>query len=468
MVVVAVLLGAGVVAAIVVVGDEPGTPERWDPRIDELARFVELARDLDFEHPVAARFLTEEEFREEVAADEGGLTDEEREELETYQGVFRALGLVEGDFDILEATNTLLGEGTLAFYDPEADEMVIRGTDTTVGVRVTIVHELTHALQDQHFDLTRLDDEDLTSGEVAAFEALVEGDAVRIENEYINTLDDEELSAYDDESTSEFDMTEEAIADVPPILQAVFAAPYALGEGLLAVLDGEGGSDEIDDAFRNPPRSEEHLMDPWTFLDGDVPEEVPTPELDDGEEEIDTSDFGALSWFLVLAERIDPRVALVAVNGWGGDAMVAYEDDGRACVRIAFRGDDARDTDEMERAIEAWIAEIPPGVADARRSGAIVTLQSCDPGADAALTVEGRSTQLLTIPLTRTIVTFQAVSAGLPARDAACVSDAFLAALTVERILTLDEFLYSEEAPTDVSDALNGAFAECGAPLEDV
>ena len=35
----------------------------------------------------------------------------------------------------------------------------MRGTDLTdVDVRVTIVHELTHALQDQHFDLTKLDD----------------------------------------------------------------------------------------------------------------------------------------------------------------------------------------------------------------------------------------------------------------------------------------------------------------------
>ena len=35
----------------------------------------------------------------------------------------------------------------------------MRGTDLTdVDVRITLVHELTHALQDQHFDLTKLDE----------------------------------------------------------------------------------------------------------------------------------------------------------------------------------------------------------------------------------------------------------------------------------------------------------------------
>ena len=47
----------------------------------------------------------------------------------------------------------------LAFYDPDAKEVVIRGGTKFLDVphRVVLAHELTHVLQDQHFDLNRLE-----------------------------------------------------------------------------------------------------------------------------------------------------------------------------------------------------------------------------------------------------------------------------------------------------------------------
>ena len=51
----------------------------------------------------------------------------------------------------------MLGSDTLAFYDPRTQDVYVRGTDTTApATRVTLAHELTHALQDQHFDLRAL------------------------------------------------------------------------------------------------------------------------------------------------------------------------------------------------------------------------------------------------------------------------------------------------------------------------
>ena len=73
----------------------------------------------------------------------------------------------------------------------------MRGTDLTdVDVRITLVHELTHALQDQRFDLTRLDDAIETSGEDFALTALVEGDATSIEDDYLYSLPQAEQDAY--------------------------------------------------------------------------------------------------------------------------------------------------------------------------------------------------------------------------------------------------------------------------------
>ena len=63
----------------------------------------------------------------------------------------------------------------------------MRGTTLDVAHRVTLAHELTHVLQDQHFDLTKLQKQACASdtGDPAAFKALVEGDAVRIQHDYL-------------------------------------------------------------------------------------------------------------------------------------------------------------------------------------------------------------------------------------------------------------------------------------------
>ena len=75
----------------------------------------------------------------------------------------------------------------------------MRGTEVTPGLAVTLVHELTHVLQDQVFDLDRYheSDEEPTSGETFAFDSLVEGDADRIEQLYTDTLDPATQDAID-------------------------------------------------------------------------------------------------------------------------------------------------------------------------------------------------------------------------------------------------------------------------------
>lgn len=61
-----------------------------------------------------------------------------------------------------------------------------KGERPTPFVRQILDHELTHALQDQHFNLDR-ELNDLYESYLA-FEALIEGDASRIENLYLESL----------------------------------------------------------------------------------------------------------------------------------------------------------------------------------------------------------------------------------------------------------------------------------------
>ena len=115
--------------------------------VAELQTFVEAARGLRFLEPVDVAVLGDAAFRRTLA---GGRALEEPE-AEVAIGVLRALGLVGPGDDLASAQ---LDVDTVAgFYDTETKELVVRGARLTPFVRQVLVHELTHALDDQHFDL---------------------------------------------------------------------------------------------------------------------------------------------------------------------------------------------------------------------------------------------------------------------------------------------------------------------------
>lgn len=431
----AAVLVTGIVSAAVLAPTAPRYPDAWDRRVADLAAFVEEERGLAFEHPVFVDFLTEDQFRDEVTANEGDLTVEDRADIERGAQLLRATGLVSGDFDLLESTNQLSGEGVLAFYDPDRERITVRGTDLSVGLRLTLVHELTHALQDQRFDLSRLGTL-ATDEEDAGLLALVEGDAIRMEASWVRQLDAGERAALEDETTEEVEGAD--LAGVPGPLVALFSAPYALGSPLVDVLFEEGGQQGIDEALRSPPTTEEHLLDPFTYLDGEQRVPVVQPSIAPGDTLLEAGDFGALTWYLVVAEHLGPRQALQAVDGWGGDAFVAFERDGRTCLRSAFRGDTPADTDEMTAALESWAGAVPANGASVTRSEAVVHLESCDPGAAGGDRTGGGAEDALIYPVTRTYFALGAIQSGTPRPLARCVAAAFVQTFTTEELLTLD------------------------------
>ena len=73
---------------------------------------------------------------------------------------------------------------------------------------------------------------------------------------------------------------------MPSALQALFAAPYVLGQPVVDLIVEDGGNDAVDVAFGDPPASSEHLLDPRAYFDGDEPVEVDEPEVPDGGDEM--------------------------------------------------------------------------------------------------------------------------------------------------------------------------------------
>lgn len=451
LVVVVAVVGVGLGAFLLWPRSDRTYPDHWDPRLEKLVAFVEEERGLDFEHPVFADFLTDRDFEQRMKVNHDDLTAEERRQLKNDTALLRAVGLIDGDVDLLEAFNQVDAETTLAYYDPDRKRIVVRGTRLDAATRVTLVHELTHALQDQHFPL-HLDDDGL------AYRGLVEGDATRIEDRYIATLTASEARAYE-KSQSEFgDQVD--LGDVPEVFVTMQGAPYALGPGLVTALLADGGQQRLDEAFRKPPENDADLFEPLTFVAGDEPTLLPAPSLapDETRLEGDEDDsFGAIGWFVVLSERIDPHQALDAVDGLGGDVGIAFERDGRVCGRLAFSGVSDRDTDEMATALDAWVKKMPDGDATVERGGGGVTFTSCDPGIEAKAST-GRAADAFTLPALRSFVYRELVdSSGLSSDEAWCGADAVVGDLTLAEMLDPKaEALTSDEGQQRIGELIGG------------
>jgi hypothetical protein len=310
--------------------------------IAELEQFVERERGLEFKEPVQVVFARDEDLERELLT--GANDDEEQEE---FEGVWRALGLLDASTDLESIAERFLSGGVTGFYDPTENRLMVKVVEPTPFARSTLAHELTHALDDQRFELERPQSDG--EGDFA-FKALVEGSAERIETLYLDSLsDDDRVKArLEAEEFTEDDF----LSDVPEIVLFAIAAPYVFGESLVDAIVGQGGVTLLDRAFEQPPTTSEHLMDPFTYLKGEASTTVATPTAPVAP--ISTGVLGRLGLFLALRNGIRPLAAWQAADGWDGDRYVLWHEEASSCLRATVAAESEGDAAELASALREW------------------------------------------------------------------------------------------------------------------
>ena len=169
----------------------------------------------------------------------------------------------------------LYAEQVLGLYVPEDQALYVRrsGTDPaaiSAYQRVTAAHELTHALQDQHWGLQALRDlpDDAVDADSAAL-ALIEGDAVVLQERW------QELhqSAQDQQAaTAEVAANPSVVLDAAPrALQDALLFPYVAGADFARAVLRDGGREALDAAFDDPPSTTEQVLHPIAYTVRDTP-----------------------------------------------------------------------------------------------------------------------------------------------------------------------------------------------------
>jgi hypothetical protein len=349
--------------------DLPASSGDLETTVRQLSAFVEEARGLRFREPVNLEALDDAEFEARLLEE---FETDDLQELQKQDALLTALAVIDPTDDLADLFRDLLQLSVLGFYDPENDELVVRGARVTPFVRTTIVHELTHALDDQHYDLHRPEHETATDEVGFGFSALVEGNARRIENMYRDRLSAADSAAL---ARDEIEFQADAIDDlvsIPLLLVFLIQAPYDEGPDLVEAVLADGGEDALAAALDEPPHTSDEVIDPERYLEGEGVVDVPHPAPDG--DAVDEGVLGRLFIALLLSEVVDGGDARNAAEGWGGDWATWWQAGGEHCVRLALAGDTADDTDRLESAFRDW-ADAHPDAQVSRDE--VINLTAC-------------------------------------------------------------------------------------------
>jgi hypothetical protein len=358
------------VSPLPLAGEGPGVGER----LANLLHQAETWRGLTAKHPVASRTLAETDLAAAVAA--AIRKDLPPGEMHSLEAALKAFGLVPESLDLAVFLPKLLTGEIAGYYDPETKALsLVRRSGSAPGAPaedMVLVHELTHALQDQYFDLAAFAEADPLSDAAAARQALVEGDATltMLSAALGKRIEDLEGAEKLLAAAGSLDMPgSPELAAAPPYLRETLLFSYVQGNLFCLRVRQAGGQALLDRAFRSdPPRSTEQILHPekWIFRRDD-PVAVEVPDLAaalPGFVPAAEGDMGELAVRILLREGLkDEARATAAAAGWGGDRFAVYEKDGRRLLAWVTAWDSAADAAEFATAARQlgadWHVEQP-------------------------------------------------------------------------------------------------------------
>jgi hypothetical protein len=330
-----------------------GLPEELRVEIGQLIGITEELRGLVFKEPPTIIVVTHAELAERVRAQ----VEEDYDTVEADQALYRLLGLMPADADLLQTLLDLYGEQVAGYYDGEVGELVVPARDGrfTVLQRATLVHELTHALTDQHFafhqrftDLLDADEFD----EATAYQSVIEGDATLTEILYVQQLPFEQQQEFAQEA---FSIQSDTFQSVPLFLQNSLIFPYDQGLGFVQGLFTEGGFERVGEAYSDPPTSSEQIIEPFDYGRDDPVTVTVSPLTINGYEISYQSTWGELGFRLMFDQILggDEDAAV----GWGGDHYLLYQNGSEVVFVLVYQGDRAEDAVEMAATLTKYVEE---------------------------------------------------------------------------------------------------------------
>src|SRR5256714_9445499 len=199
-------------------------------------------------------------------------------DMHAAEVTLKKLGLVPQDFQYRALMTRLLTEQVAGYYEPKTRQFHLADWIDIDGQKPIMAHELTHALQDQHFDLRRFEHwpKGDSDAELAAH-ALIEGDATLAMVMYISSNPMRALTFI--KSATAMGVNTKELDQAPPAIRESLLFPYREGLNWTRAVYKEGGWSGISQAFTTLPQSTEQIMHPEKYLAHEAPVKVTLPDI---------------------------------------------------------------------------------------------------------------------------------------------------------------------------------------------
>jgi hypothetical protein len=330
--------------------------------LDAIQSEVTRIRGLEQTQPISRTFLNHQELF--AQAQHWVETEYEPGELETEARTLAAFGFIPRNYDLRRSLVAFYASQVAGFYDSKADTLYVvsnlRDNELPPVTQMAFAHEYAHGLEDQHFDLdTFLNVDQLNQDRQLARQALVEGSATVLMNEYYLALDmtDEELM---DILLQALSSDGDALSSMPGEIASMVMFPYTEGASFVLTLYENGGWKAVNAAYADPPQSTEQILHPEKYLAREEPANVSLPPLADtlggGWSLVKTDTLGEHQLSLYLNLILSDTAAITASEGWDGDCYALYASGDDDVLVLATAWDSAAERDEFVKAYEQFAA----------------------------------------------------------------------------------------------------------------
>jgi hypothetical protein len=198
-------------------------------------------------------------------------------EMHATEVALRKFGLAPADFDYRSFMIKLLTEQVAGYYDAKAQEFHLADWLELEGQKPVMAHELTHALQDQHFNLRRFEKwpQGDSDAELAAH-ALIEGDATLAMMVYMAK---NPLVALAFSRSLTTGVATEQYNQAPRSMRESLIFPYLQGSEWATQLYRKGGWTMVSNAFTRLPLSSEQILHPEKYFNYERPIKIVLPDV---------------------------------------------------------------------------------------------------------------------------------------------------------------------------------------------
>ena len=312
----------------------PANPAFLKAADEVLAQMSELLS-LPIKQPLRKSLRSKQEIREYLIREE----KEDRSDAQRYadRKALEAFGLIPKDFPLDSFMLDVLTEQVAGLYDPKTKEFYIAEWISPEEQRTVMAHELTHALEDQYFNIDPWikaarpnDDAELARQSVSEGSALAAMVDYTLRDQGVTVRDLPDVALLIRSGAMEEMDKDPNLAKAPGYIRDELVFPYLAGTTFSQqFLKAHKGWQDLALIFQNPPASTQQIIHPDLYLSDVKPDKVTLPDWKGTVPEdwklLEENVMGEFGLEEILKQFIGQKRADAISPAWTGDRYAVFE-----------------------------------------------------------------------------------------------------------------------------------------------